>query len=242
MILYLVRAKYKMSASLCEVVEQKRSFHSEETSATAGVTIGLQKQRRSVDWTKELFTVLFSRLNIKIVEFVLDNGAELDTPDFYGYTPLHRALNIGNIEAVELFINRGADVNNTNNKIKITPFYYAVGNGNIKLIELFIKHGADVNTVSYIDKETPLHRASSALNLKVIKLLLKRGATLDNGDSYGKTPFNHAEDRYNFDAMRLLLDRGSDVDNVDISGRTALHRASQFGHVGMVRFFIGRGG
>ena len=259
-----------MSASQSEALGlQKRSFRSEETSATADVTIGLLC-RPSVDWTKELFIILRSRLNIKIVELAVNNGANLDKLDIDDDTPLHLALRLENIEAAKLFIKRGADVNSCSysySKMEITPFHLAIIMEDIELIELCLEHGADVNPdpldpyipgtpgrravdtgnvkviellLKYEAQISALHIAAYQGNLEAIKFRLKHGAELENRDLHGKTPFNVAEDKCNYDAMRLLLDMGANIDNVDQSGHTALHKASKSRDFEMVKFLIER--
>ncbi len=133
----------------------------------------------SVDWTKELFIILRSRLNIKIVELAVDNGADLDKLDIDDDTPLHFALRLDNIEAVKLFIKRGANVNaNSYSKMGISPFEIAIIKKDLELIELCLEHGADVNpdTIYHIRNSGQL--ALNTGNTEVIKLLRKYGAKI----------------------------------------------------------------
>jgi ankyrin repeat protein len=50
----------------------------------------------------------------EIVEFLLNNGADIDKSDFNGMTALKYALHSGHKEVVELLLNRGSDINRAN--------------------------------------------------------------------------------------------------------------------------------
>lgn len=49
--------------------------------------------------------------NLGKVKIALNNGAEINAVDEYGYTALHSAAENGHLEVVKLLVEQGADVN-----------------------------------------------------------------------------------------------------------------------------------
>lgn len=49
--------------------------------------------------------------NVGKVKIALNNGADINAVDEYGYTALHSAAENGNLEVVKLLVEQGADVN-----------------------------------------------------------------------------------------------------------------------------------
>ncbi|KAF3008382.1 hypothetical protein E8E15_002054 [Penicillium rubens] len=47
--------------------------------------------------------------NLEIVRFLVDSGSPVNDPDLWGHTPLVYAADAGNVETVQLLLNRGAD-------------------------------------------------------------------------------------------------------------------------------------
>ena len=66
------------------------------------------------------------------VRLLLDEGADINTADNYGETPLHWAAVLGNTAMVELLLKRGADINIANNNGG-TPLYSAAMLGNTEM-------------------------------------------------------------------------------------------------------------
>jgi len=85
-------------------------------------------------------------MHIKILKELLDRGAEVNTHDFAGYTPLHYALsshgNIATLEMAKMLIEKGADVNALN-RLGCTPLMEPVIAHKLEAVHLLVKHGAD---------------------------------------------------------------------------------------------------
>lgn len=60
-----------------------------------------------------------------------------------GWTALHYAAVVGNVEVMELLLNNGAKVNALSPN-KTTPLMMATRSGRVEIVELLILHGADV--------------------------------------------------------------------------------------------------
>lgn len=127
--------------------------------------------------------------HLKVVEFFIAKGLDLNEEGLYGATPLIRSL-AGNIKSPEIaivLINAGADVKKAD-RFKTTPLHYAALYANVtppgktlELVKLLIEKGADVNAGDK-DMKTPLGMALDATGTdlkkkaKVIELLKKHGA------------------------------------------------------------------
>jgi hypothetical protein len=102
----------------------------------------------------------------KIIQFLLDKGADIEIADDYGRTALHNAVREKNIKIVELLLNCGANVN--------VKTKFPGGNG-------WIPEGW-----------TPLHVALDYEHFKIAKVLLAAGADSNIRDEDGKIPFDMA--------------------------------------------------
>ena len=91
--------------------------------------------------------------NIEAVKQHLADGADVNTKDKYGWTPLRYAAN-GHKEIVRLLIAKGADVN-AKTLSGWTSLHGAAIDGHKEVAELLIAAGTDVNAKNN-NGETPL--------------------------------------------------------------------------------------
>ncbi|MBF0110295.1 MAG: ankyrin repeat domain-containing protein [Magnetococcales bacterium] len=135
----------------------------------------------------------------EVVEWLMHNGAVLDTRDAGGNTALMLAMRGGKLEVAKMLVQAGADVqvlDNLGGGILASAAYF----GAMDLVELLLDHGAKVNHANHLGL-TPLHMATLANAKPVIKILLERGAEPNAKDSQGETPLNKAKD----DESRQIL-------------------------------------
>jgi ankyrin repeat protein len=176
----------------------------------------------------------------EIVEFLLDQGADLNAADEEeGATPLVTSLVGGEPEIAGLLVGRGADVNIPTKK-GFTPLMYAVCMRLGPLVPLLIDQGAAVNAKT--DKgETPLIFAAQAGSAELAQLLLDRGAEIDIQTTSGCTALMEAADSRHADVARMLVDRGADVNLRSNTGWTALLVAIDRGQPELAAILIGQG-
>ncbi|XP_074108023.1 uncharacterized protein LOC141533190 [Cotesia typhae] len=113
-------------------------------------------------------------------------GAKVNSPHGRACdTILHLAIKCGDLELVQLVLNKGSHVNVKNTHGK-TPLHVAVELGYDKIVEVLISKDAYVNT-SAKDGSTPIQAAISSFRSKIFCMLVRNGAktnvTLNNGQS-----------------------------------------------------------
>ncbi|ELT88636.1 hypothetical protein CAPTEDRAFT_47865, partial [Capitella teleta] len=108
---------------------------------------GLEIDARDIYGYTPLFIVISSSSNettLKmIVEALVTNGANVDTSDHDGDTPLHMASIRKHPSIVNYLLENGADPNAINNEGN-TPYHYAIWNEQKQLADSLLKYGADV--------------------------------------------------------------------------------------------------
>lgn len=172
------------------------------------------------------------------VEFLLDNGADINKADrrrtknhrFRRFTPLCFAVYNGNDELVEILIKRGAEVNPTPD-VTFTPLYIALRKENVKIARLLIENGADVNKKGSSGL-TPLFTAVFQGDLEMAKLLVANGANVNHRAYRRLTPLHwtvYWEKSYP-EIARLLLENGAETDPITEDKNTPLHYAASYGY------------
>lgn len=130
--------------------------------------------------------------NLEKVRKLISEGANANSVDKYGYSPLLWAsTKEANIPIIEILLESGADVNKANISGE-TPLIRAADRGNEKIINLLIEHKANVNAVD-MDEETPLIKAVKDGHSNIVNLLLSKGADLKNVNKHGQTALEIAE-------------------------------------------------
>jgi len=189
---------------------------------------------------------------IKSVEF---DGADVNRPGLYGYTPLHWAAACanktnygicgsdtyeGHTEILKLLLTLpSTDLNAIYNES--TLLHWAAENDNIAFVKLLLNApGIQVNAKSGYIQFTPLMRAVQKGNTEIVELLLKTpGVVAEEKDNYGQTPLHWAA-RYGYiNIVELLLKTpGIEVFTADNEGLTPLHGAARRGHTGIVQILL----
>jgi len=162
----------------------------------------------------------------------IEQGADVNTQDELGWTPLYWAASLGQTEVAKLLIDKGADVR-TATTDGGTALHQAAQSGSVRLVELFISKGADVNAK---DKQgaTPLFGAASAGHSQVVELLIAKGADVNAKTQNNWTPLHRAVLGGHKDVVEILIAHGADVTIKDSRGRTASDWAKQRGHTEII--------
>ncbi|KAH0562061.1 hypothetical protein GP486_003233 [Trichoglossum hirsutum] len=172
----------------------------------------------------------------KVVRRLLEQGANVNAKDRYGYTALHWTAMNGNEAVLKLLLEQGAnaDAKGENGE---TALHCAIKSEREALVKLLLEKGADVWAKDKIGR-TALHWAAGHGNKLVVKLLLEKGAKAEMKNNKGQTALHWAAGNGHEAVVRLLLDQGANANAKDGSGDTALHWAARGGHRPVVELLL----
>jgi hemoglobin len=145
--------------------------------------------------------------NVELVEHLLQLGADPDSRDGGGHTPLYSAGNAcrqGGAAVVRVLVRAGAGVDTDVGVKRCTPLHMAARRGNVGIAAALLDCGARIEARDSAG-ETPLRRAVNCGKVEVARLLLERGADPDSPGSRGLTPRSAARSG----AMQELFSRGA---------------------------------
>ncbi|XP_035914372.1 protein phosphatase 1 regulatory subunit 12A isoform X7 [Anopheles stephensi] len=169
------------------------------------------------------------------VEWLLKNGADIDTANVDGLTALHQACIDDNLDMVEFLVQKGADVNRKDNE-GWTPLHATASCGFLSIARYLIENGADLASINS-DGELAVDLASSdAMEDLIQHHLDEQGIDCDEA--------RQAEERIMLsDATKWLRTDSSDCDKAHPkTGATAIHVAAAKGYIGVLKLLLeGRG-
>lgn len=153
-----------------------------------------------------------------------DNLTEVDM------SPLILAANHGHLEAVELLLDAGADIEHMNSFDETALWFAACGN-HIEVLRHLIFRGAALNSRNR-NQETALMAAIQQGQAAAVDALIEAGAALT-------PPTLHFAAEHGYIRMvQKLIEARAEVNGLDHLGRTALHTASQEKSVDVVSLLL----
>ncbi|MFC1842726.1 ankyrin repeat domain-containing protein [Candidatus Dependentiae bacterium] len=163
--------------------------------------------------------------NFKKVKSFIEKGAKINCQDKYGYTPLHKAMKIGDFWVAKYLVENGADINIKDSKKGKTSLEFAYKR-NIDIFMLMCKKYDEVQPSHF---GCPLNRAISHGEKKYrfdyIVFLLKKGCDVNQQDSLGETSLHCAVKIKDMNIVKYLVEKGAKIDVADKKGITPLHLA-----------------
>jgi uncharacterized protein len=95
---------------------------------------------------------------VEIAKLLIEYGADVNSPDRTGWTPLHIALQYGLIDLVHFFLDHGADVN-AKKQDHWTALHLATFNYSLHTVKVLLERGANVHARNDVG-QTPFQIAS----------------------------------------------------------------------------------
>ena len=161
---------------------------------------------------------------IDLMRQLLDGGVPVDALDGEGRTPLHTAIRNKQREAVELLLDRGANIEaGYDGKTPLLMAIWDIGSEDEDIAGLLLDRGASAHAVFEYYGITTLHYATDKGFLVIMGRLIDMGVSVDVRDDSGRTPLLWAANEK--DSLEFLLGKGAAINAQNISGKTALHDA-----------------
>ena len=170
---------------------------------------------------------------LKLSTFIYKGNLYSQDSD-YGLTPLHYAVEWGDMEAIRIFLNAGVnvDIRSEERTMKsctyCTPLQVAVWHNNLEIAKFLISKGADVNAKDG-NGFSPIHSAAqNPKNEEILLLLIKNGADVNTENVYGITPLQIAN-KEKADITNILIANGANCNANDNAGDKTLDAPGKSG-------------
>ena len=154
------------------------------------------------------------------------------------HTPLMVASRHGNLEAMEVLLDAGADPHQSARNPGPGPMHFAADG---LTVELLFDRGAKIDLRDEVDF-TPLHYAAWNSRLDAMHALIRRGADVHaQSSTAGNTPLHRAAKRGQPAAAQILIGAGAEVNAPNSEDVTPLFVAAKFNSPRMVGVLLDAG-
>lgn len=176
-------------------------------------------------------------VHLAMATMLLQCGADTNTTDYRGRTPLHYACISGFVTVVEALVRSGSRIHTPGLVSGESPIHLAASGGFLDTVKFLVTEaGADVHQRTRAGY-TPLHLTANAELARWLVTISQ--ANPYARDAVGSTPLHHAclEGR---DAMAAVLvaELGVDPNIRNDNGETALHKACDCNHTQLVQWLV----
>lgn len=182
--------------------------------------------------TKETggWTLLHVAYNSReLVEYLIENGADIEARSDGQWTPLHNQAYKGHRDGVELLLEHGADIE-AKTSFGHTPLLSSIRWDRIEVTKFLIEKGANINPTTELGR-TPLIISAVEGNSEMARLFLDSDADISIKDNnYKRTALHFAALYGQLDIVAALVKKGANVNEKDAAGKTPLDYANQYGH------------
>lgn len=185
--------------------------------------------------------------NLKRIATLLDDGADPDSRDIFGWPCLHHAVDQENKTAVELLLAKGAnpraqDPTKPRGEVCFTALYRAVSTGNIAITKLLL----DEEDFRGLTPPAPgnnavFSKAAEKGYKDIVQILIShRSVDFDGRNENGETALALASQNGHSDIVKMLLDYNADAE-AESYGATPLTWAARNNRLDVVKLLCEQG-
>ena len=187
----LLAAAQRGHTLVCELLLDKSNADIEESESRGNTALNLAAHH----------------CHVNTVALLLSKGANVNTRDKLGFTPLLSAAQIGHIGVCELLLANGCGLEEREPDTQYTALHYAAIYGYQSLIQLLLSHKANICSVDKLGG-TPLHLASQEGHIASVGTLLRAGADPLLPNRKGALPIHLAANDNHHEVVKALIEQG----------------------------------
>jgi ankyrin repeat protein len=165
------------------------------------------------------------RLDIKAIEKLINNGANLNFQDKNGRTAIHLLITKKGIEydnIIQLLINSGADTTIEDFKTNSEALSYAMIKKRPNKFNLLVDNG--VNIDYRMNGKNIVYKTLKKNSIKkMVQFLLDAGANIDNIDGENRHLVHYLAQKYDTKTIDILLKNNIDISATDSCGQNAIN-------------------
>ncbi|APR97735.1 ankyrin repeat domain-containing protein [Wolbachia endosymbiont of Folsomia candida] len=194
----------------------------------------------------------------EIIRLLIKKGADVDTIDKHGNTPLHNAALNDKKEVAELLVIHGASILKKN-LYGHTPLRKAALYSHEAMVKLLLEKAYGIDALAIYEFVTIMHhpKLTEDKKIKQLRLILDKNpniidarvscdisesVTSDHGKYEDHTTLLHIAAICGYTKVaELLIDQGADVNDIDKKGNTPLHNATLNGKTEVAELLLERG-
>ena len=168
--------------------------------------------------------------------YLLDQKCPANTVDDSGWTPVHYAVNNGNLALLKQLLKSKININ-AKCKQGLTPLHVAAIKNSNDCLFFLLSEGSKT-TIKDKRGYTPLYYALFNLDTIAVERLLDYGGDINLKDPFGRTFLHWAVTTGNEHIVKLIINNNIMINAKDMFGRTALHYAAQAGHMNCINTLL----
>lgn len=186
---------------------------------------------------KSFFCIRKGFSYFRLVELLLENGADVNAQNESGKTAMMYAAFNGKVKIIQRLKYSGGSYEKCD-KSGSFIIHYAIDGGNLDCIQWLLLDGINVNTKDVSFGWTPLIRAACINSTKeVAELLMKFGADINSKDKDGKTALMISVINGNQPFVEALVEHGADLGFKNEFGKTAYDLAVSMDRRRVIKYF-----
>jgi len=173
--------------------------------------------------------------HIDTLNYLLEQGADVNKKDSLGRTPLHWAASRKHHKIVDALIKHGADPSITDDSgarptgvVPEPELILAINDGNVDRVKELLESGANPNETGE-EGIPPLFIVAKKYDIDplIASLLIEHGADLDSTLKYSHSPLHLAANINNAEVVKLLINAGADINSYGENRETPLFNAAK---------------
>jgi len=208
-------------------------------AALGGIMVGIKPTGDGVDHHVKESSDLYRSAeenNLAEVQAAVTAGADVNTSNLQGVTPLLLAVKNGNQNMVQFLLKSNADVNMISSDS--SPIHEAIRQHSAPILEILLSNkAANVNLPSDGGK-TPVHFAILEKQTELLDLLLRKGADAKCKSITGSGCLHFAV----VEGDRAMIERfvpiSGGINEQNNNGKTPLHVAAEKGNIDAVKVLL----